>query len=207
MLAYVKGVVVAREMNRVIVETAGGMGLSVAVPASTGGRLPEPGRPVKLHTHLIVREDSWQLAGFLTVEERDVFLALLQVNGVGVKVALAVLGHLPPDRLRTAVQNGEWKILTEVSGVGPKLAQRLSVELRGVLAEGPAELPAAAGRGAAPADEVVEGLLALGYTLSEAQWATADLGEGSPTERLRRALRRMGAGKGAPHADRTAAPD
>ena len=197
---YVRGTVAARDASRVVVETAGGLGLEVWVPASTSARLPEPGRPVKLYTHLAIREDSWQLAGFLTMDERDVFLALLGVNGVGLKVSLAVLGQIKPDGVRAAVAGGDWKGLTRVSGVGPKLAQRLVVELRGVLAEGPAEVPRAASP-PPPPDEVVDGLLALGYTGAEAAWAV----EGAPPEpvavRLREALRRLDSRKGMGGAD------
>jgi len=199
--AFVKGTVSAREVGRVIVETPGGLGLDVLVPETTARLLPEPGRPVKLWTHVAIREDSWQLAGFLTTEERDVFLALLAVSGVGMKVALAVLGQVPPDQLRMVVRDGDWKRLTQVSGVGPKLAQRLAVELRGVLAEGPEVLPSAAARVAPPAvDDVVEGLLALGYTSAEAEWAVAALPAAPAAVRLREALKRLDSGKGALHA-------
>lgn len=201
MLAFVRGVVSAREVGRVIVETSAGLGLEVLVPETTARLLPEPGRPVKLWTHVAMREDSWQLAGFLTTEERDVFLALLAVSGVGMKVALAVLGQVPPDALRVVVRDGEWKRLTKVAGVGPKLAQRLAVELRGVLAEGPEGLPAPVSRAAPPVvDDVVEGLLALGYTEAEAEWAVAAVPEGPAAARLRDALKRLDSGKGALHA-------
>ncbi len=200
MIHYVRGTVAAREAGRVVIETPGGLGLDVLVPSSTSGRLPEPGHPVKLYTHLAIREDSWQLAGFLTTEERDVFLALLAVNGVGMKVALAVLGHVKPGGLRTAVAAGDWKALTAVVGVGTKLAQRLVVELRGVLADGPEEIPAATGLPVA-GDEVVEGLMALGYTGAEAAWAVMGT-EGTPAAaRLREALRRLDSGRGVGVAD------
>ncbi len=200
MIHYVKGTVTARDAGRVVVETSGGLGLAVMVPSSTSVRLPEPGHPVKLYTHLAIREDSWQLAGFLTTEERDVFLALLGVSGVGMKVALAVLGHTKAAGLRAAVASGDWKALTAVVGVGPKLAQRLVVELRGVLADGPEDIPAPASLVVA-VDEVVEGLMALGYTGAEAAWAAAGT-EGTPAAaRLRAALRRLDSGKGVAVAD------
>ncbi len=199
MIDYVKGTVAARAAGRVVVETSGGLGLELLVPSSTGVRLPEPGHPVKLYTHLAIREDSWQMAGFLTAEEREVFLALLAVSGVGMKVALAVLGHVKPAGLRTAVADGDWKALTAVTGVGTKLAQRLVVELRGVLAAGPQEVPAAA-RPPVATDEVVEGLMALGYTGAEAAAAVAGT-EGPAPERLREALRRLDSGRGVGVAD------
>lgn len=201
MIHYVRGTVAARDAGRVVVETAGGLGLELWVPASTSGRLPEPGRPVKLYTHLAIREDSWQLAGFLTTDERDVFLALLGVNGVGLKVSLAVLGQLKPDGVRAAVADGDWKGLTKVSGVGPKLAQRLVVELRGVLAEGPLDLPRPVSPPPAAADEVAEGLVALGYTGAEAAWAVDGLPLGAAAPRLREALRRLDSRKGMASAD------
>lgn len=197
MIGYVRGTLVARERDRVVVETPGGLGLEVLVPDTTGARLPEPGQSVKLLTHLIIREDSWQLAGFATVEERQTFLTLLNVNGVGPKLALAILGQLGTVGLSQAVVEGRWKTLQTVSGVGPKLAQRLLVELKGALGQGWAAEPAGEYIAPAAEDEVVDGLMALGYSEAEARRATAGIQAGSPKERLREALRQLDSGRGA----------
>jgi Holliday junction DNA helicase RuvA len=197
MIAFVRGTLTAREAGRVVVETASGIGLELLVPDTTQRHLPEPGQPVRLYTHLLVREDHWTLAGFWTLREREIFQVLLNVSGVGPKVALAVLGQVGIDELTRAVAEGRWQRLREVSGVGPKLAQRLVVELRGVLADAPVEPgpPAAA----EVADEVWEGLRALGYTDAEARAALAGLEEGDPAERLRKALARLDKSRGVRH--------
>jgi Holliday junction DNA helicase RuvA len=197
MIAFVRGTLTAREAGRVVVETASGIGLELLVPDTTQRHLPEPGQPVRLYTHLLVREDHWTLAGFWTLREREIFQVLLNVSGVGPKVALAVLGQVGIDELTRAVAEGRWQRLREVSGVGPKLAQRLVVELRGVLADAPVEpVPPAA---AEVADEVWEGLRALGYTDAEARAALAGLEDGDPAERLRKALARLDKSRGVRH--------
>lgn len=204
MIAFVRGTLVAREPGSALIETPGGLGLAVMVPDTTQRQLPEPGSPVRLFTHLVIREDSWQLAGFFTVAERDIFLALLNVTGVGPKLALAVLGQVGIQGLVEAVSEGRWQRLREVSGVGPKLAQRLIVELRGVLAE-PLSDDAVMDDTHAPevdeppADDVLDALRALGYTESEARWALAGSEADSPAARLRLALSRLDPGGGIRH--------
>ena len=204
MIGYVRGTLAAREPGVAVVETPGGLGLLVLVPDTTQRQLPEPGSPVKLHTHLVIREDSWQLAGFLTVAERDIFLALLNVTGVGPKLALAVLGQLGIPGLVEAVREGRWQRLREVPGVGPKLAQRLVVELRGVLSEPlPDEAVMEAGERAGAAgdagDDVLEGLRALGYTEAEARWALQGAEGMEAAARLKWGLSRLDPGKGVRH--------
>ncbi|MCL5967040.1 MAG: Holliday junction branch migration protein RuvA [Firmicutes bacterium] len=208
MIAFVRGTLVAREAGSALVETAGGMGLLILVPDTTQRQLPEPGKSVRLYTHLVIREDSWQLAGFMSVAERDIFLALLNVTGVGPKLALAILGQVGIDGLVAAISEGRWQRLREVSGVGPKLAQRLIVELRGVLAEPLSSEEAVMGEeragipGAAdvPADDVLDGLRALGYTDSEARFGLAGSEGQTSAERLRWALSRLDPGGGIRHA-------
>jgi Holliday junction DNA helicase RuvA len=208
MIAFVRGTLVAREVGSALVETAGGLGLFILVPDTTQRQLPEPGNAVRLYTHLVIREDSWQLAGFMSVAERDIFLALLNVTGVGPKLALAILGQVGIDGLVTAVSEGRWQRLREVSGVGPKLAQRLIVELRGVLAEplasddammAEAGGTAAGAAGGPPADDVWEGLRALGYTDAEARFGLEGSEGQTSAERLRWALSRLDPGGGIRH--------
>lgn len=200
MIAFVRGTLVAREAGRALVETGSGLGLEIWVPDTTQRHLPEPGQTVRLFTHMVIREDHWQLAGFWTVAEREIFLALLNVSGVGPKVALAVLGQVGIEGLAQAVAEGRWQRLREVSGVGPKLAQRLVVELRGVLAEPLADAEAGPGpAGGELADEVAEALRALGYSDSEARWALDGLDEADAAQRLRQALGRLDRGGGVRH--------
>jgi Holliday junction DNA helicase RuvA len=199
MIGYVRGTLAARMRDLVLVETPGGLGLEVQVSRATLASLPEPGAAVTLWTHLIIREDHWQLAGFQSETERAAFLALLQVTGVGAKVGLAVLGHLDPPALAQAVRDGQWRRLQEVPGVGPKLAQRMVVELRGwagTAGEDPDLAQPAAAAGAPADDDVVEGLRALGLAEQEARQAVRGLEHLAPVERLREALRRLDRGRG-----------
>jgi Holliday junction DNA helicase RuvA len=196
-IAYVAGTVAQRESGRVIIDV-GGVGIEVAVPDSTARRLPEPGRPVKLLTTLLVREDHWQLVGFATTAEREVFGALLDVSGVGPKLALAVVGHLGADGVRRAVAAGEWKRLKEVPGVGARIAQRLVVELKPLF--GDVDADGSSEDVGAGEDEVAEALVGLGYTTEEALWALAQVSATDPAERLRQALSQLDRRKGTGHA-------
>ncbi len=99
MIALVAGEVAVRRADHVVVETAGGVGYRLAVSAETLRQVPAVGRPVSLHAHLVIRDDTMQLYGFATEEERDLFLLLLGVQGVGPKVALAILSGGTPREL------------------------------------------------------------------------------------------------------------
>jgi Holliday junction DNA helicase RuvA len=165
----------------------GGITLRIAVSHTTAQALGSPGAPVSLYTHLHLREDVIALYGFASVEERDLFLNLLKVNGVGPRLALAVCSLLTPPRLAQTIKDGDIDSLTRVPGIGKRLAGRLVLELRGHLAEREAPLPS-------PADsELLAALLSLGYTRGEAQHALASLGPDAHDlpfeERLRATLR------------------
>ncbi|CAB1128422.1 Holliday junction ATP-dependent DNA helicase RuvA [Candidatus Hydrogenisulfobacillus filiaventi] len=195
MIVELWGTLRRRGAGEVVVE-AGGVGYGVHVSERTLAALPEPGQPVHLFTHLLVREDGWVLAGFASEDERRCFLDLLAVSGVGLRMALAVLSRFDPAGLEATVREGDWKRLTQVPGVGPKTARRLQLELAGRWRLNPAAAPAAGGEGPAPeSDEVVAGLMALGYELAEAQAAARDLpAEWPAEERMREALRRLDRG-------------
>ena len=166
----------------------GGVGVEVSVPRSVISRAPSVGEPVFLHTRMIVREDSIQLYGFDTLEQRELFDLLLQVSGVGPRLALAILSHLSPDVLRGAVVNNQPEALDKVPGIGRKSAEKIVFFLRDRL-----QAPAAPARVIRASDsEVLGALTTLGYTLVEAQAAVQAIPEGAPDdveERLRLALR------------------
>ena len=189
MIAFLEGTLVERAGDRVIVAD-GGIGYEVMVPASTLAVLPAVGRRVRLLTHLQVRDDGMLLYGFATASERDLFLMLLSVNGVGPKVALAILSVLSADALRRAILEGDADTITIVPGVGKKVAGRVVLDLKDRLG-GVVELPAAG-----PMAEVREALLGLGLSSQEVRDALAGLDGGgeSVEELLRRALQRVGAG-------------
>lgn len=186
MIASVRGRVVARGTDHVVVET-GGVGYRIFVP-----RHPEDGE-VLLHTHQVVREDAHLLFGFETREELALFELLIGVSGVGPKAALALLGISRPANVASAIAAGDAAALAKAPGVGKKTAERLIVDLRskvgGLTLGGP---PTGAEASGAGADEALAALRALGYTPAEAATALTEVpGPGTATteERLSAALR------------------
>jgi Holliday junction DNA helicase RuvA len=185
MIALVAGEVAVRRPDHVVVETAGGVGYRLAVSTETLRQVPGVGRTVSLHTHLVVRDDALALYGFATEEERDLFLALIGVQSVGPKVALAVLSGGTPRELVAALVAGDVARLQAVPGIGKRTAERIVVELRekvGVEAE-LSEAPITVTRGDDPRHVAREGLLELGFQAAEAQ-ALLDAAEGETAEEL-----------------------
>ncbi len=107
-----------------------GLAYEVEIPFSTLERLPVLGGNVMLHTHMVVREDAQILFGFAEYKERQLFRALIRINSVGPKLALAILSGMEPDRLLRALQQGDVAALTRIPGIGKKTAERLIIELR-----------------------------------------------------------------------------
>lgn len=168
----------------------GGVGYEIDVPMSTLYDLPETGGRVTLYTHLAVREDAHTLYGFLSNKERSAFRALIKVTGIGARTALSVLSGMTVDELATAITEQETGRLTRVPGIGKKTAERLLLELRGKLG---ADLPHAAGAAAGGGrDDILNALLALGYSTSESQAALKKVPEGTEVaEGIRLALRSL----------------
>jgi Holliday junction DNA helicase RuvA len=180
MIARLTGVVELLGDERVIVDV-GGVGYLVFCSGRTISRLPGGGAPVQLHIETHVREDHIHLYGFGDVAEHDWFRLLTTVQGVGAKVALAILSVMAPDDLLRAVASGDKAAVSRANGVGPKLAGRIVAELKdkaGAIALAPA---AFAGGAAAPAGAVdtdaVSALVNLGYGRSEAFAAVVRAGE------------------------------
>jgi Holliday junction DNA helicase RuvA len=184
-IALVAGEVAVRRPDHVVVETAGGVGYRLAVSTETLRQVPGVGRPVSLHTHLVVRDDALLLYGFATEEERDLFLALIGVQSVGPKVALAVLSGGTPRDLVAALVAGDVARLQAVPGIGKRTAERIVVELRekvGVEAE-LSQQQIVVTRGDDPRHVAREGLLELGFQPAEAQ-ALLEAAEGETAEQL-----------------------
>lgn len=170
MIAYIHGKLAAGGTGWVVIDVQG-IGYHIHVPLTT--KLPGIGQEVKLHTHMAVREDGIQFYGFSGEEQRDCFLALLDVAGVGPKMALAVVSHLPPENLRLVIAGEDVNQLVKVPGVGKKTAQRILLELKDKL-PGPVALSGetAASDGTVPQgqdEDAVVALLSLGYSQSEAR--------------------------------------
>ena len=113
-----------------MVQTDGGVGYEVTVPAGVAGRLPAPGGRVSLHTELVVKEDGWALFGFDRAAERQIFQRLLGASGFGPKLALALLSALGPERTVRSIRARDLAALSSVAGIGRKKAERLVLELR-----------------------------------------------------------------------------
>ena len=150
-----------------------GVAYEIEAPMTTFYDLPEAGDPVTLHTHLVVREDAHQLFGFIRRSDRDVFRLLIKVNGVGAKLALAILSGLSTSELAVSIQAGDTARLSRLPGIGKKTAERLVIELRDRLTTGSPEVSAAADEPAptVPQDhvgEAVSALVALGLKPPEA---------------------------------------
>lgn len=180
MIASIHGTLEARRADQAIVRV-GGFSLRVFVPASTLGRLGDPGSEVMLYTHFQVREDGMALYGFGAESERDAFEQLINISGVGPKVALALLGTMDAQALYKAIADEDLQRLSLAPGVGKKLASRLVLELKG-------KLPSLAGVGgpgvAGPSGsiqaEVLEALIGLGYSTAEAQAALRKIPQDRP---------------------------
>ncbi|OZM72443.1 Holliday junction branch migration protein RuvA [Amycolatopsis antarctica] len=172
MISSVRGEVLAVALDHAVVEV-GGVGLAVQATPSTLATLRR-GEQVRLHTALIVREDSLTLFGFADAQARELFGLLQTVSGIGPRLALAALAVLDPDALTSALSEGNITALTQVPGIGRKGAERLSLELRDKVAGRGADPDAAAGASTAAGAvraEVAEALLGLGFPAKQAEQA------------------------------------
>jgi len=163
MIAYLRGRLLDKQVNRVVVDVEG-VGYEVHVPLSTFYDVGEPGAEVALRVHTHVREDALALFGFLTTLELQLFERLISVNGIGPKLALAVLSGIEPRELIAAIRRGDVARLTGIPGIGKKTAERLGLELKdrlpaGLLPETGAQV---AGESSLRQD-VLSALLNLGY--------------------------------------------
>lgn len=199
MLYSVRGKLIATEPGAAIVE-CGGVGFRCQTTMSTLRQLPQLGEETMLYTFLNVRDDAMELFGFSSRAELSCFRMLTGVSGVGPKAGLSILSSLAPEQLALCVGGGDYKTLTRAPGVGPKLAQRIVLELKDKVKKlGAPEIPAASATGggmnaSAHASEAVNALTVLGYTPAEAAEAVARLDSALPTEELiRQALRSMAA--------------
>ena len=175
MFAHLRGAILEKHPNQVIVE-AGGVGYDVLIPISTYSALPETGSEVRLRIHTHVREDALSLFGFLTSEEKTIFEKLISVSGIGPSLAVKVLSGMSTADLIPAIRNGSVEHLVRIPGVGRKTAERMVLELKDKL-EGLDATPIA-GLAAKPAatlspleQDVLSALLNLGCNRAAAEAA------------------------------------
>jgi len=202
MIAWIQGTVLEKSAGEVVLFTPGGVGYRLFCSMNTLASLPGVGKECSLHAQLVVREDAMELYGFEKTEERDMFLRLNAVSGIGPKTALFVLGSMSLPDLRLAILTGDLNALSRAPGVGKKTAQRIALELKdkvtedafssGISLEGIAfaegDLPAADALG-----EALQALKTLGYSPQEAANALKGVkGQGETADELiRLALRHM----------------
>ena len=129
MIAFLRGQLLEKHPNQVIVET-GGVGYDVVIPVSTFSALPDSGAEVKLRIYTHVREDTLALFGFLTCDEKAIFEKLISVSGIGPTLAIKVLSGMATSDLTTAIRNGHVEQLVRIPGVGKKTAERIVLELK-----------------------------------------------------------------------------
>ncbi len=188
MIGSLAGVLALKAPPALVLEV-GGVGYELEAPMSTFYSLPPLGQPVKLLTHLVVREDAHVLYGFGSGEERVLFRSLIKVSGVGPRIALAILSGSTTDAFATSVRAGDAAMLTRIPGVGRKIAERLIVEMRDRLAAADAGSHATAVT--APvgmAAEAYGALIALGYKPNEATRLLKNASGASTEDLIRSAL-------------------
>ncbi len=185
MITFLNGLLAESYPNRAVIDV-GGVGYSVHIPISTFDALPAPGQPVRLLTHLQVREDAHELYGFASEPERDLFRLLVnQVSGIGPKLALAVLSGMPVATFKACVTRNDLAALARIKGLGKKTAERIVVELRdkvGVAAAWEAATATGAPPQQAHANDAVLALVSLGYRQPDALKAVEQFLKETPGE-------------------------
>lgn len=171
MISQVFGRLVTKELDHVEIMTDSGVGYELAIPLSAYEALPKVGETATLHTHLVVREDGWQLYGFATPYERRVFRRVLDAKGVGPALALGMLSALSAERLVRAIREKDIVTLQSVPRVGRKKAEQLVLDLADKLDELGGGAVAGGPRPEAGTEDAIRALVSLGYTLADAEKA------------------------------------
>lgn len=191
MIAFLNGILAGKTQDTAIIDV-GGVGWAVGMAAGSLAKLPATGERVQVHTHLHVREDAVSLFGFLSLEEKSLFLRLTGVSGIGPKVALSALSVFSPQQLVSAITSQDVALVSKIPGVGKKTASRIILELKGSLDTEVLDAVAAV-----PAGGVIQGvqdaLLSMGFTSGEIELAL----KGAPEQAdeavlLQYALKRLG---------------
>jgi Holliday junction DNA helicase RuvA len=191
MIGRLVGILVDKNPLQLLVD-CNGVGYEVSVPMSTFYNLPAAGEKITLLTHFVVREDAQLLYGFGSTEERELFRQLIKISGVGARTALSLLSGMSVADLSQAVTLQEPARLTRIPGVGKKTAERLLLELKGKLG---ADLGAAGGAVPDVNTDILNALIALGYSDKEAMLAVKQVPAGSTvTEGIRQALKALSKG-------------
>ena len=197
MITLLVGELLERDLTVVQLLTSGGVGYTLAIPLSTFESLPKAGEMVRLHTHLVVKEDGWQLFGFGTTYERNVFMRLLNAKGFGPQLSLNMLSALSAERLVRAIRERDVATLMQVKGLGKKKAEQVVLDLADKVDDLQRGASSIVNTGGAGVDDAVRALQSLGYAGAEAEAgirAALDAGEGKDgtAALIRAALARIG---------------
>ncbi len=203
MITFLEGRLASALPTQAIVDV-NGVGYELSIPLSSYDKLPAPGQPVRILTHLHVREDAHILFGFMTAAERDLFRLLVNnVSGIGPKLGLAVLSGMSVSHFKAAVVNSDVASLSKISGLGKKTAERIVLELKDKVGVAAAWEAASSAHAPSPeqeqANEAVLALIALGYKQVDAHRIVHDLQpknrDKSAEELVKLALKQMAAGR------------
>ena len=197
MIARVRGRLVSKDLDSVEVMTEGGVAYDLTIPLNVFEALPRVGEDIALHTSLVVKEDSWQLFGFLSVFEKKLFEKLLTANGIGPSLAIGMMSALSATRLIRAIREKDIPTLQGVPRVGRKKAERLILDLADKLDGLGESTGTSAAPGSAAADDAMRALVSLGYNHADAERgvrAALDAGGSgkSAAELIRAALAKLG---------------
>jgi len=187
MIHCIEGVLISKNIDDIVISCSG-VGFKIFCPTSSYSRIGSQGTAVFMFTHLVVKEDAFELYGFVTEEEQQCFRLLIGVSGVGPRTALASLSLYTPKQITLAIASGDYKAFAACPGIGPKIAQRIVLELKdkvGSLAIGDKEvIQAITGDSSNNKQEALTALVSLGFTTSEAAAALAKLSGEEKTEKL-----------------------
>lgn len=193
MISHLRGVLLSKDTHCVVIDV-GGVGYQASISLNTFYELPPEGLEVALHIHTHLREDQLSLFGFLSPEEKNLFLQLIKVSGVGPKLAMTLLSGLPYSQLAEAISKGDAAALQSISGIGKKVSERILIDMKGKF------LPSKTGGqavGSQSYDEALSALTHLGYSRPQADAALGRLDwskELTLTEAIRQSLKNLSRG-------------
>ena len=191
MYYHIEGTLAYKDANLAVID-CGGVGYKLSISYTTFTRLPDTGQKFKLFTHLVVKEDALDLLGFYDLSEKNAFVMLTSVSGIGPKSAMSVLSSLTPERFAFAVASGDYKELSLAHGVSAKTAQKIILELKDKINKESAELEKSGGPAYVAADNVggnsrsaaMNALVVLGYSRIEANDALKNVDLNMPLEEM-----------------------
>ena len=194
MYSYIKGVYQGIDEDKVIIE-AGGIGYEISAPNSVLAAMPEKGEIIKLYVSLIVREDAHEFVGFIDKEQKKIYQRLVSVSGIGPKAAISILSVLSPREIVKAVAENDYRAIARANGVGPKIAQKVVLELKGKVDKTALDEMSAVETSANDDpiySEALQALIALGFASNEAKQALKDVTGKTSSELIRQALSKLG---------------